>query len=269
MKENSLQRLLLVGIVLTLVLSLIPAPASSQGLDGVAISESDAEVIGLSEYNGAGHMKVRITGEQATALREKIIWMFDEYSTIPSGFMGESRTTGTTFSNGELQAEEVFQYSQWVQATQWVGGVPYLYGETTRAELREGDNAQTVELSTKGLVGTTVNSVEAIELEHLFNMKSTAQERVYALSDNLTVEGLYRGFSFHRSNDFDLGGFSPFSGIGENGTVAWMLKSHDVSDPNDLALWHGPVDTPNYQNGLIATSFADFDLRFAEEAAMR
>jgi hypothetical protein len=269
MKENSLQRLLLVGIVFTLVLSLIPGPVSSQGLDGVAISESDAEMIGLSEYNGGGHMKVRITGEQATALREKIVWMFDEYTLIPDGFMGDGMQTGTSVSNGILDAEEVYRYSQWIQFSQWVGGVPYLYGETTRSELKEGDSPSTVELSTKGLVGTDVNTVESLEMEHLFNMESTASERVYVLSDNLTIDGLYRGFSFHRSNDFDLGGFSPFSGIGEPGTQAWILKSHDVGNPNDLALWHGPVDTPLYQNRLTATSFADFDLRFADEAAMR
>ena len=268
MKENYLQRILLAGIVFTLLASVIPALVSSQDLDGVAISESDVEMIGLSEYNGAGHMKVRITGEQATALREKIIWMFDEHSRIPDGFVGEGMQTGIGPLPGLLEANEVFRYSQWVQVNQWIGGVPYLYGETTRAELKEGDSSNTVDLSTKGLVGTDVNTVESVEMEHLFNMESTATERTYFQSDNLTIDGLYQGFSFHRSIDFDSGDPEPFSEV-ENGTQVWILKSHDASNPSDLALWHGPVDTPNYQNRLIATSSADFDLRFANEAAMR
>jgi phage FluMu protein Com len=214
-------------------------------------------------------MKVRITGEQATALREKIVWMFDENVLIPEGFAGNGMQTGTGTSNGILDAEEIYRYSQWIQINQWEGGVPYLYGETTRSELREGDSVNTVELSTNGLVGTDVNTVETIEMEHLFNMESTATDRTYVQSDNLTIDALYRGFSLHRANDFDLGGFSPFSGIGEPGTEAWIIKSHDASNPNDLALWHGPAPLPNYQNRLIATTFADFDLRFANEAAMR
>ncbi|MCK5292197.1 MAG: DUF835 domain-containing protein [Thermoplasmata archaeon] len=268
MKENYLQRILLAGIVFTLLASVIPALVSSQDLDGVAISESDVEMIGLSEYLGAGHMKVHITGEQATALREKIIWMFDEHSYIPDGFVGEGMQTGIGSLPGILEANEVFRYSQWVQVNQWIGGVPYLYGETTRAELKEGDSSNTVDLSTKGLVGTDVNTVESVEMEHLFNMESTATERTYFQSDNLTIDGLYQGFSFHRSIDFDSGDPEPFSEV-ENGTQVWILKSHDASNPSDLALWHGPVDTPNYQNRLIATSSADFDLRFANEAAMR
>lgn len=271
MKENYLQRILLAGIVFTLLASVIPALVSSQDLDGVAISESDAEMIGLSEYSGGGHMKVRITGEQAIALREKIIWMFDEHSVpsrVPDGFGGANWDTDGN-NNGVLDAAEVLRYSLWIQYHQWEGGVPYLYGDMTKVELQEGETTSTVELSTSGLVGTDVNSTEAIEMKHLFNMRSSAQDRTYVQSDNLTIDGLYRGFSFHRSNDFDLGGFSPFSGVGELGTQAWILKEHDASDPNDLALWHGPVDTPNYQNRLIATTFADFDLRFANEAAMR
>jgi hypothetical protein len=138
MKEYRLQRILLVGVVFTLLASVIPTLVSSQDLDGVAISESDVEMIGLSEYNGGGHMKVRITGEQATALREKIVWMFDENVLIPEGFAGNGMQTGTGTSNGILDAEEIYRYSQWIQINQWEGGVPYLYGETTRS--RSGRN---------------------------------------------------------------------------------------------------------------------------------
>jgi ribosomal protein S27E len=271
MKENNLQRLLLVGVVFTLLLLQIPALVSSQGLHGTAISESDSEMIGLSDYNGGGHMTVRITGEQAMELRKKIIWMFDENgppsTRVPTGFVGETWDTDGN-NNGVLDGAEVLRYSLWIQYYQWEGGKPFLYGEMTKAEMLEGETAATVELSTSGMVGTDLNSTEALEMKHLFNMRSSAQERNYLQSDNLTIQGLYRGFSYTRSNDFDQGGFSPFSGVGELGTSAWMIKSHDASNPNDLALWHGPTDTPEYQNRLTATTNATFDLRFASEAAM-
>jgi ribosomal protein S27E len=267
MKENSLQRLLLVGVVFSLLLLQIPALVSSQDLQGTAISESDSEMIGVSEYNGGGHMKVRITGEQATELRKKILWMFDEYNPVPAGFMGPNFPTNSD-SNGVLDDGEVYRYSQWIQAYQWEGGIPYLYGEMTKAEMAEGESINTVELSIKGLVSTNENSVEPIEFRHLFNMKSTAQERNYVQSDNLTIEGLYRGFSFHRANDFDLQGFAPFSGVGELGTKAWVIKGQP-SDANNFSLWPGPAPNATYEDDMTATSFADFDLRFANEAAMR
>ncbi|MCK4444401.1 MAG: immune inhibitor A, partial [Thermoplasmata archaeon] len=272
MREKNLQRLMLVGVVFSLLAMQIPALVSSQDPEGKAVSESDTEMIGVSEYNGGGHMTVRITGEQAVVLRNRIIYMFDEHSSpprIPAGFTGQNWDTDGD-GDGILDAAEVIRYSLWVQYHQWEGGVPYLFGEMTKAEILEGETAGTVELSISGLVGTDVNSTDAVEFKHLFNIRSGAQERNYLLADNLTISGLYEGFSLQLANDFpDQLTFAPFSGIGEPGTQPWILRSHDATDPNDYALWHGPEDTPNYENRLIATTYADFDLRFAVEAAMR
>ncbi len=267
MREKDLQKLLLVAaFVSLLMLQMIPL-VSSQGTEGKVVSESDAELIGVSQYDGGGHMTVRITGDQAQELRRKIIYMFDEYSQVPTGFSGFWSTNGD--GDGILDASEVIRYSLWVQDQQWEGGIPYLYGEMTRVEILEGETISTVELSISGLVDTTADTNEPIVIKHLYNMRSGAQERNYQLSDNLTIEGLYKGFSFHRSNDFNDSASPLFSLVGEPGTENWTLKNPDPGDPVDLALWHGPEDITNYPNRWTATTYADFDLRFAVEGAMR
>ncbi len=275
MKEKNLQRLLLIGVVFSLLAMQIPSLVLSQGTEGKVVSESDSEMIGVSEYNGSGHMTVRITGEQAEELRRKIIYMFDEHHdgspSVPLGFVGEGWATGPDAPNGILDADEVIRYSRWVQYHLWEGGVPYRFGEMTKAEILEGETDTTVELSIKGLVGTNEFSTEPIELRHLYNVRSQAQERNYLQAENLTISGLYEGFSFQMASSFPdrLDPF-PFENT-ENGTQSWMLRSHDATNPNDYALWHGPGpdETPNYENNMVATAYARFDLRFATEAAMR
>lgn len=291
MKEKSLQKMMLAGVVFSLLLMQIPPLVSSQGPAGKVISESDSEMIGVSEYSGGGHMTVRVTGEQAQELREKIMYMFSEdhvflewdgiewqprwRSKVPMGFVGQNWNTDAN-NDTILDAMEVVRYSQWVQYHQWEGGIPYLFGEMTKVEILEGETAGTVELSITGLVGTDVNSTEAIEFKHLFNVKSKAQERNYLQSDNLTISGLYEVFSFHMSNDFPQNTYIPFGTSGPNGepnvepgTSMWSLKSHDATNPSDLALWPGPAGLSTYPNRHTATTYADFDLRFATEAVMR
>ncbi|MFQ6061121.1 MAG: hypothetical protein ACE5KV_07510, partial [Thermoplasmata archaeon] len=215
MKGVCLQKLILFAIVLIFLLLQVPPPAASQGEEGRAISESDLEMIGLTEYSGGGHMTVQLTGNKASELRDRILWMFDERTKIPEGFMGGGRYTGWPTegnNNGVLDEEEVLSYSKWVQYFQWERGVPYLFGEMTRAEMLEGESADLVELSTSGLVSTTVGSNEPVEMKHLFNARSHAQRRTYLLSDNLTVEALFRVFSLHLYSDFegDLGEGDPW-----------------------------------------------------------
>ncbi len=269
MKDKNLQKLMLVGVVFSLLAMQIPGLVSSQDPEGKVVSESDVEMIGLGEYDGGGHMTVRLTGEQAVELRNRVIYMFDEYSDIPAGFTGVNWDTGND-GDGTLDAAEVRRYSLWIQYHQWEGGVPYLFGEMTKAEALEGDDESVIELSIEGLVGTDVNSTEPVELKHLFNVISQAQERNYLQADNLSISGLYDGFSLRFANDFPSDqAFSPFSGVGEPGTQPWIIRTHDPTDPNDYALWHGPNENATYENRLIATTYADFDLRFAVEAAMR
>jgi ribosomal protein S27E len=273
MKGKRLHRLLLVSIVFVFLLLQIPPPAASQDGEGVAVSESDVEMIGLTEYSGGGHMTVRISGEQAVELRRKILYLFDEYAVkLPEGFIGGGRITGwPTHStpNGVLDEDEVLSYSKWVQYYQWERGVPYLFGEMTRAELLEGESADIVELSTNGLVGTSEDTAEPIEMRHLFNMKSSAQHRTYLLSDNLTVEGLYRIFSFHLSTDFEGPDSYPFSLVGEPTTNGWSLTDNGTLGLSNYSLWVGNASSGEYDRGMVASSYADFDLRFAEEATMQ
>lgn len=272
MKEHRLQKLLLIIVMSSFLLLQVPPPGASQGYEGKVISESDDEMIGLSEYSGGGHMTVTITGEQATALRRRIIYMFDERSSIPAGFTGTNFPSWSSTHNGVLDEQEILQYSLWVQRYLWErqgqGGTPYYFSRMTKVELLDGDTAAGVPLSTEGLLGTDVDTDASIVIKHIFNLESGAQHRTFDLSDNLTVSALYEGFSFHRSHDFNDTFFGPFSVGGEPATINWIIKDNPYY-PGNPALWHGSSDTPEYDHRITASTYADFDLRFAVEAAMR
>lgn len=271
MKGKHLQKLLLLVILSSFLLLQIPPPGASQAFVGKVVSESDDEMIGLSEYTGGGHMTVTITGEQATAFRRRMIYMFDEEDRIPEGFIGAGIDTGNTL-DGVLDRNEIVEYSKWVQAFLWErqgqGGTPYLFSRMTKVELLDGDSAAGVPLSTEGLEGTDVDTDQTVVLKHIFNVESKVPRRTFDMSDNLTVSALYEAFSYHRAADFNNSQFGPFSVVGEPTTTNWIIRDNPY-DSGNLALWHGSFAAPEYENRLNASTYADLDLRFANEAAMR
>src|SRR5256712_3898466 len=85
-------------------------PAVGQNPSGHMVVTTDYELFGRSDLNGGGHVTWTPTGAKTADPRAGIPHMFDEYPTIPRGFLFQGELTAAD-QDGVLQSLESGRYT--------------------------------------------------------------------------------------------------------------------------------------------------------------
>ncbi|TLZ62291.1 MAG: DUF835 domain-containing protein [Methanobacteriota archaeon] len=267
------RRVLLLAVLVGLsVVNLIDRAEAQTGSVRVA---TDLQLIGLGRLGGGGHVTWTLTGEEARALRTKILGLFDEYPRIPQGFgyAGTGNQRVGLLNDGVLQAVEANNYTDILEKQLEAGtGIQVRYVRLPAADILE--RGLNVDRSTDGLVGTTKNSTERLEIRFIFNAETLSENWRFRFSDVVLANALHTVFDLSQATGrWILDPWWPL--LRENG---WQ----PVGMTDGLtALWHGNVSTitgndptrGRYDNATASTartytepSVAATDLRFAHWA---
>src|SRR2546428_9993509 len=168
------RRVLLLAVLVGLsVVNLIDRAEAQTGSVRVA---TDLQLIGLGRLGGGGHVTWTLTGEEARALRTKLLGLFDEYPRIPQGFgyAGTGNQRVGLLNDGILQAVEANNYTDILEKQLEAGtGIQVRYVRLPAADILE--RGLNVDRSTDGLVGTTKNSTERLEIRFIFNAETLSE----------------------------------------------------------------------------------------------
>ncbi|MGI0150177.1 MAG: hypothetical protein ACREDF_11685, partial [Thermoplasmata archaeon] len=264
-------------LFLLLLWGLLP-PVLGQPPEGHLTIATDYELFGTSDLRGGGHVTWTLTGAKAADLRAKILHLFDEYPSIPSGFpFGHVATTAN--QDGRLDAGEGVGYTNLLENVLEASGrgTNAQYMQLFPFDLRDkaGDESTNFRRSTSGLAGTDVNATADVEIRFLFEANITKTDARVPLATRSLVDALYRIFSYRtvQASNLTTSGAWPF--LAENG---WRVVTETRSGLS--ALWAGNTTTGLYDDNTDATSrtiadpafasidpaYEPFDFRFASRA---
>ena len=273
---------LAVLLAVLLFWSLVP-PAGAQS--GTLTVSSDYELFGTTSLNGGGHVTWTLTGDVARQLRTDLVRLFDEYPKIPRDFVfGGDPTNGN--HDGRLQAAEGLAYTDRLEnvlegayPAGYRGGTQIGYFLLDRADLLDKDPVSGFNRSTTGIVDSTANSTETLQIRFLFNGATNAADLSMPLATETFAQALFHVFSI----EADQAGAWPFpsSAVAAPGWHVVYVDGH-------TALWPGNTSactatgvptcpTWRYDNGThadtqavldssLGTAGAWLDLRFASSA---
>ncbi len=251
-----------------LLLGAVVPQGTAQGDPGHLIVQTDYELIGLSQLSGGGHVTWTLTGEQARALRAKIVGLFDTYDSVPRGFP----FGGTTAANhdGTIDASEGLAYTDRLERVLERGTqVGYFYSD--RSDLFDTDPQGGLARSTTGLIGTDPNDTGDLQIRFLFNGWSSLSDTVMQLPTRVFADALEDVFSFDDAQSPTLNPVNPYP-------LAWPITLsdawHKVSAYGQWALSVQNDTTGFYENNtrsvMVAynnTSLGPWlDLRFGTSA---
>src|SRR5436309_16123203 len=98
------RRVLLLAVLVGL--SVVNLIDRAEAQTGSVRAATDLQLIGLGRPGGGGHVTWTLTGEEARALRTKILGLFEEHPTVPQGFghAGTGNQRVGWLNDGLLQA---------------------------------------------------------------------------------------------------------------------------------------------------------------------
>src|SRR2546426_10117314 len=288
---GSLRPALLAIVAGLLVLwSLLP-PAVGQSPSGHLVVTTDYELFGTSDLNGGGHVTWTLTGAKAADLRAKILHMFDEYPTIPRGFLFQGQLTAAN-QDGVLESVEGVRYTDLLEnVLERPGGAEGTiaqYMQLFPFDLREKNSADPglgFERSTSGLANTNVSSSGDVEIRFLFEANTTTRSARVSLPSSALADSLYRIFDYEAVQSPTLTASGAYPGswpfLLEGGWHIVTTNGCPPGVPSPCAvLWAGDNATGTYANGAIAATrttadnllagtsaiYVPFDLRYATQA---
>ncbi len=240
------QRALLTLVLLTFLAPPVP-PVAAQGPGGALAIHTDAELLGVPQLRGGGHITWTLTGATAVDLRRKVLMMFDEYSSVPAGFPWAGVATPGN-RDGLLSAAETKAFTDMLEAEvegqrAAQGGTRWRYLIIERTDLTERDLP--VDRSVDGLVGRGANATGPIEIRFIFNARTSSENYSFLLASRALADGLYSMFDLRQAERLD-----------DPAPLVWPLQVmggwHIVRLPGDRrnALWAGNASRdPDPLNG--------------------
>jgi len=272
------QRAVLAIVLLTFLAPAILPIAPAQGPPGNLLIRTDSEMIGAPGLRGGGHITWTLSGEVAIGLRQRVVAMFDGYTSIPRGFAwGGTPTPGNR--DGALSAAETKAFTDLLEAEiegqrQALGGTRWRYLRIERTDLSERDLP--IDRSVDGLVGRGPNATEPVEIRFIYDGRTMGENVPFALASRDLADGLYSLFGLRQAQNLDTGptGVWPLQAVG-----GWHVVQ--LAGDGRAALWEGnPSGDPDPLNGtyddgitrdtLTSTSpgLPGLDLRFATAASV-
>ncbi len=270
--------LLALIVVLMVFWSVVPS-TQGQGPAGNLVVSTDYELFGTYDLRGGGHVTWTWTGSRATDFRLKLLHLFDEYTTIPRGFVYAGATTNAN-RDGRLDSLEGVAYTDLLERSleNAPRGTQSQYLQMFPFDLRDktGDPATSFDRSTSGLAGANASTSSPVEIRFLFEANITTTNGRVPLATSALVSPVYQIFSYRAVQSPMLNSSGSYPGswpfLPENG---W----HVVTVGGRAAFWAGNDTTGLYDNNLDASSrtsadpplaadpaYVPFDLRFASNA---
>src|SRR5213078_2291594 len=267
--------LLALIVVLMVFWSVVPS-TQGQGPAGNLVVSTDYELFGTYDLRGGGHVTWTWTGLRATDFRLKLLHLFDEYTTIPRGFVYAGATTNAN-RDGRLDSLEGVAYTDLLERSleNAPRGTQSQYLQMFPFDLRDktGDPATSFDRSTSGLAGANASTSSPVEIRFLFEANITTTNGRVPLATSALVSPVYQIFSYRAVQSPMLNSSGSYPGswpfLPENG---W----HVVTVGGRAAFWAGNDTTGLYDNNLDASSrtsadpplaadpaYVPFDLRFA------
>jgi len=191
-----------VFIVIVVLFTLVSNLGVRAQTSGKVVVASNLQLLSIGEVTDGGHVTWTLTGPQATQLRQKILFMFDQAAGIPRGFTFERQPTGSTGANlnsGVIESAEATTYLTYVDSDMEGGprnleGTPFRYVTITHVDLEERDRP--AEQSSGGLVGTNAASSTNLEIRFIFNGRSTSAQLTFSQADESLAQALHHLFTF-------------------------------------------------------------------------
>ncbi len=261
-----------------------PALAQSTGM----VVSSDYELFGTTQLNGGGHVTWTLHGDTAKTLRADIVHLFDEYPSMPRGFLfGGNPTNGN--HDGLIEEPEGLAYTDRVEnvleglyPSATSGGTQVGYFLVDRADLLNKDVAGGFNRSTAGIVGTDANSTADLRIDFIFNGGTSTSDVTMNLTTDAYAQALFKVFSI----EADQSGSWPLQLAPRiaNRTVGWQSLFFDTTHP--AVLWAGNSSAcPSAMSNCTYAGNSDFtsqtimdsslgiagaplDLRFASSASL-
>ena len=289
-------RVILLVVVVFSVLSMHEVRAQT----GEVVVSSDLELLSLGDISGGGRVTWLLTGEQASELRTKIIQMYDEKPMWPRGFTYEcqitthpSVTPPRVLNNQALDVAEATMFLAHLEnelegGSRPLTGTDFRFVRITRADRAEQDLP--ADQSSSGLVGTTINTTQNIEIRFIFNAGTRSPGRSFDQMNESIASAVHNVFSFDAFDYTSRAGcqspWSPFPAV--NGWWRVPPNPNSTFGPGDF-LWHGnrtagnrtvipwvdlgayPTDAANatsYSEDIPIGTPTRIDLRFATRATM-
>src|SRR5436190_2098558 len=270
--------LLALIVVLMVFWSVVPS-TQGQGPAGNLVVSTDYELFGTYDLRGGGHVTWTWTGSRATDFRLKLLHLFDEYTTIPRGFVYAGATTNAN-RDGRLDSLEGVAYTDLLERSLEYAPrrTQSQYLQMLLFDLRDktGDPATSFDRSTSGLAGANASTSSPVEIRFLFEANITTTNGRVPLATSALVSPVYQIFSYRAVQSPMLNSSGSYPGswpfLPENG---W----HVVTVGGRAAFWAGNDTTGLYDNNLDASSrtsadpplaadpaYVPFDLRFASNA---
>lgn len=255
---------------------------------GEVIVTSDLELLSLGDVSGGGRVTWMLTGDQAVDLRAKVIRMYDERTAWPRGFERQCQVTSatsTSLGNTVLDSAEATQFladleNELEGVLRPVLGTEFRFVRITRADRAERDLP--AEASSSGLVGTTLNTTQNIEIRFIFNAATRSLGRVFDQMNVTLANSVHSMFNFDAFDDpvpraCAPSVWYPFPAFG-----GWHRVTAPSAFPGADFLWHGNrsavpwVDQGAYEptarneTGFSANAvrLTPLDLRFASNATL-
>ena len=274
----------LLALVLVLIMFWSVSPATEgQGPAGNLVVSTDYELFGTYDLRGGGHVTWTWSGPRATDFRLKVLHLFDEYPTIPRGFLDAGTATNAN-RDGRLDSLEGVAYTDLLERSleNAPKGTAAQYLQMYPFDLRDktGDPATSFDRSTSGLAGTNASTSGPVEIRFLFEANITTTDGRVPLATSALVDPLYRIFAYDAAQSPTLAPSGPYPGtwpfLPENG---WHVVPTSPGGRGP-AFWAGNDSTGRYDNNLDVSSrtvadppfaavdraYEPFDLRFASRA---
>ena len=177
------------------------APSQAQGTANTVGVSADYELFGTSQLNGGGHVTWTLTGTPAQALRADMVHLFDEYPQIPRGFTFAGAATSGN-GDGTLQVAEGFAYTDHLEnelegTARATLGTRLGYFYLDRSDLFDKDPTGGFQRSTSGIVGTSANSTQDMQIRFLFNGYSNTPAVAMAIPTRAYADALFDVFAFN------------------------------------------------------------------------
>jgi len=200
-------------LLLVILLSLISNVGVSAQPSGKIIVASNLQLLSLGEVTDGGHVTWTLTGEQANALRQKILMMFDGEQTIPGlggptgaggGFVFHGQPTAadvprTGLYDGIINSNEATQFLTFLDSDIEGGprnqeGTPFRYVTITHVDREERDRP--AEQSSSGLVDANAATSTNLEIRFIFNGRSNSASLTFQQPDEALAQAVHHLFTF-------------------------------------------------------------------------